>query len=96
MQRVIRCLAGPLHKSAKEVVTVEGIVQIIQSLGFPIACVVAMFIMWQSEVKAHDAEMEKMRTTLEDQSKATTEALNRNTIVLEKIMTLIGGDAKSA
>ena len=74
----------------------ESIVQIIQSLGFPIACVVAMFVMWQNEVKMHDAEMEKMRTTLEQQNKATTEALNRNTLVLEKIMTLIGGDAKSA
>lgn len=70
----------------------SDIVQIIQSLGFPIACVVAMFVMWQSEVKAHDQEMEKMRTTLEEQTKATTEALNNNTIILTRILERIGDD----
>ena len=70
----------------------ENVIQIIQSLGFPIACVVAMFWMWQTEVKTHDSEMEKMRTTLEEQTHQMTEALNRNTVVLEKIMTMLGGD----
>lgn len=68
----------------------SDIVQIIQSLGFPIACVVAMFCMWQSEVHAHDSEMEKMRTTLETQSKATTEALNNNTVILNRILERLG------
>ena len=68
----------------------EGIIQIIQSLGFPIACVVAMFVMWQQEVKAHDAEMDKMRTTLETQTAATTEALNNNTLVLTRILERLG------
>ena len=68
----------------------SDIVQIIQSLGFPIACVVAMFCMWQSEVHAHDAEMEKMRATLETQSKATTEALNNNTVILNRILERLG------
>ena len=45
-----------------------------------------MFVMWQQEVKAHDAEMENMRATLEDQSMATVEALNNNTRVLTRIM----------
>lgn len=68
----------------------QDIISIIQSLGFPVACVVAMFIMWQQEVKAHDVEMEKMRTTLETQSKATTDALNNNTQVLTRILERIG------
>lgn len=68
----------------------DEIVSIIQSLGFPIACVVAMFFMWQSEVKAHDAEMDKMRTTLEEQSKQTVEALNNNTLVLTRILERLG------
>lgn len=68
----------------------DGVIQIIQSLGFPIACVVAMFVMWQQEVKAHDEEMEKMRTTLEAQSKATTDALNNNTTILTRILDKIG------
>lgn len=70
--------------------SMEGIIQIIQSLGFPIACVVAMFVMWQSEVKAHDSEMEKMRATLETQTAATTEALNNNTVVLTRILERLG------
>ena len=68
----------------------QDVITIIQTLGFPIACVVAMFAMWQSEVKAHDSEMEKMRETMESQSKATVEALNNNTIILTRIMERIG------
>lgn len=71
----------------------DGVIQIIQSLGFPIACTVAMFCMWQSEVRNHHEEMEKMRTTLEDQAKATTEALQGNTVILAKILTKLGDDA---
>lgn len=68
------------------------IVNIIQSLGFPIACVVAMFCMWQKEVKSHDEEMESMRRTLNEQSTATTEALNNNTQVLTRILERLGID----
>lgn len=68
----------------------DGVIQVIQSLGFPIACVIAMFVMWQNEVKTHDEEMEKMRTTLETQTSATTEALNNNTKVLTRILERIG------
>lgn len=68
----------------------DSIIQIIQSLGFPIACVVCMFAMWQSEVKKHDEEMEKMRATLEEQSKSTVDALNNNTVVLTRILERLG------
>ena len=68
------------------------IVQIVQSLGFPVACVIAMFVMWQKEVKSHDEEMEAMRSTLEAQTKSTTEALNNNTLVLTRILERIGED----
>jgi hypothetical protein len=68
----------------------QDIVAIIQSLGFPIACVVAMFAMWQSEVKAHKEEMEKMRTTMAEQSSATVEALNNNSVVLARILERLG------
>lgn len=68
----------------------DGVIQVIQSLGFPIACVVAMFFAWQNEVKTHDSEMEKMRGTLETQSKATVDALNNNTLILTKILTKLG------
>ena len=68
----------------------QDIISIIQSLGFPIACVIAMFCMWQSEVKAHDSEMDKMRDTLEAQSKATVDALNNNTVILNRILERMG------
>lgn len=70
----------------------QDIVQVIQSLGFPIACVVAMFAMWQSEVKSHKEEMEQMRQTLEEQTAATTQAITNNTVVLTKILTKLGVD----
>lgn len=72
----------------------DVVIDMIQSLGFPIACVVALFAMWQSEVKAHDAEMDKMRTALEEQSKSTTEALNNNTVILTRILERLGVDDK--
>ncbi len=70
----------------------SDIISIIQSLGFPIACVVALFLMWQQEVKAHDVEMEKMRDQMAAQQNATIEALNNNTVMLQKILTRLGED----
>lgn len=72
----------------------NDVINLIQSLGFPIACVVALFAMWQSEVKAHDEEMDKMRTALEEQSKSTTEALNNNTVILTRILEKLGVEDK--
>lgn len=76
----------------QEVVTVDwgGITQVIQSLGFPIACVVAMFVMWQREVEAHKAEVDAMNQRIDEMAKATVTALNNNTTILQKILTKIG------
>lgn len=52
--------------------------QLIGTLGFPIACVCAMFWMWNKEREDHKAEMQKM-----------TEALNNNTQALIKIEEII-------
>lgn len=60
----------------------EEIVQIISNLGFPIACVVVMFWMQNKEREAHQAE-----------SKEWVDAINRNTVVMEKILTRLGVDA---
>mgnify|MGYP003290134078 CR=1 FL=1 len=48
--------------------------QIIGTLGFPIACVIAMFWMWNKEREDHKTEMQNM-----------TDALNNNTQALIKI-----------
>ena len=67
-----------------------GIIDAIKGLGFPIACVVAMFLMWQKEVESHKTEMAEMRKSMEEQNRATTEALNNNTMILQKILTKLG------
>lgn len=54
------------------------ITQLIGSLGFPIACVIAMFFFWNKEREDHKSEMQKM-----------TEALNNNTLALIKIESII-------
>lgn len=61
----------------------EEVVQIVTSLisnvGFPIACVIAMFYMQNKEREAHRAE-----------SAAWVEALNRNTDVMQKVLEKLG------
>ncbi|MBR3240099.1 MAG: hypothetical protein IKF99_21675 [Oscillospiraceae bacterium] len=55
------------------------ITTLISNIGFPIACVIAMFAMWNKEREDHKEEVTKM-----------TEAVNNNTTVLEKILTKLG------
>ena len=57
---------------------VATITQLIGSLGFPVACVIAMFYFWNKEREDHKLEMQKM-----------VEALNNNTLALVKIETAI-------
>ena len=58
------------------------ITTLISNIGFPIACVIAMFAMWNKEREDHKEEVTKM-----------TEAVNNNTTVLRQILTKIGVDA---
>lgn len=53
----------------------EVISNLISNLGFPIACVVAMFWMWNKERESHKAESDKW-----------IEAINNNTRVMEKVL----------
>ena len=61
----------------------EGVLQItsqlISNLGFPIACVCVMFWQQNEERKNHVKESEKW-----------VEALNRNTVVIERLCAKIG------
>lgn len=57
------------------------ITTLISNIGFPIACVVAMFAMWNKEREDHKDEVTKM-----------TEAVNNNTTVLRQILTKLGVD----
>lgn len=75
----------------------QDVITIIQSVGFPIACAVAMFLMLQNEQKAHREESEKMTETItdlklsfsdaiRDQESNITAAINNNTLVIQKLL----------
>lgn len=55
--------------------------QLIGSLGFPIACVIAMFYMWNREREDHKTEMGSV-----------TQALNNNTQALIRIEEYLKND----
>lgn len=59
----------------------EQLVDILTNFGFPIAVCAYLFFERAQERKEHREE-----------TKAITEALNNNTIVLEKILTTLGVD----
>lgn len=46
------------------------ITQLIGSLGFPIACVVAMFYYWNKEREDHKSEIDSIRSALENNTQA--------------------------
>lgn len=54
---------------------VDVISNLISNLGFPVACVVAMFWMWNKERESHKEESDKW-----------IEAINNNTRVMEKVL----------
>lgn len=75
----------------------QDFLTIIQNVGFPIACVIALFIMLQNEQKAHKSETEKLTETLtelkisfsesiHEQENNITEAINNNTLVIQKLL----------
>lgn len=75
----------------------EQIVTIIQTVGFPIACAVAMFIMLNNEQNAHMEESKKLTETVNDLKMSFSDALNQqrsemvtainnNTLVLQKLI----------
>lgn len=58
---------------------VQIVSQLVSNLGFPIACVCVMFWQQNEERKNHAAESEKW-----------VDALNRNTVAIEKLCAEIG------
>lgn len=83
----------------------QDFITIIQTVGFPIACAVAMFLMLQSEQKAHKEESTKLNETITDmkisfndaihaQQTTITEAINNNTLVIQKLLDKMEDDGK--
>lgn len=83
----------------------QDFITIIQTVGFPIACAVAMFLMLQSEQKAHKEESAKLNETITEmkisfndaihsQQTTITEAINNNTLVIQKLLDKMEDDGK--
>lgn len=75
----------------------EQIVTLIQTVGFPIACAVAMFVMLNNEQKQHKEESAQLTQTINDlkmsfsdtintQKSEMTSAINNNTLVIQKLI----------
>lgn len=59
----------------------DTIVQIISTVGFPIACCVVMFYMWDREREMHDQEVKEI-----------TKAITNNNILLQRLIDHLGGE----
>ena len=78
----------------------ETFITIVQSVGFPIAVAVAMFVMLQQEQKQHKEESQQIRDALTEQKLVfaeaihnqearTTEAINNNTLVMQRLVDML-------
>lgn len=83
----------------------QDFINIVQGVGFPIACCIALFVMLQNQQKQHKEETEQIRAALIDQKVAfteaihsqesrTTEAVNNNTMVMQRLVDMLEGDKK--
>lgn len=75
----------------------EQVITLIQTVGFPIACAIAMFMMLNNEQKAHKDESQQITATITDlkisfqdslnqQKSDMVTALNNNTLALQKLI----------
>ena len=75
----------------------QDIITVIQTVGFPIACAVAMFLMLNQEQKSHKEETTELTRTINDlkasfaeainsQRSEMVNAINNNTLVIQKLL----------
>lgn len=75
----------------------DEIISIIQTVGFPIACAIAMFMMLKKETEAHKEESQRLTQTIDDmklsfndaihaQETTIAQAINNNTLVIQKLL----------
>lgn len=89
--------------AAEAVSGVPDVITIIQTVGFPIACCIGLFIYLIKTAKAHKEEVNELkqaiydlRTSVSDsmtqQNKELTQAINNNTIAMQRLADKIGND----
>lgn len=71
---------------AEAVSSVPDFVTIIQTVGFPIACCIGLFILLFRMNKSHKEEVAEMKEAFYQQSKETNQAINNNTLALQKLV----------
>lgn len=71
---------------AEAVSSVPDFVTIIQTVGFPIACCIGLFILLFRMNKSHKEEVTEMKEAFYQQSKETNQAINNNTLALQKLV----------
>lgn len=62
-------------------VDVNMVTQLISAVGFPIACTCALFYFWNREREDHVSETKELK-----------DAINNNTLVMQKLIDKLGGD----
>lgn len=69
---------------------VNEILQSVSTLGFPIVCAVAMAWYVKYMTDRNREEIGKLNTQHQQEMKEVTEALNNNTLALQKLTDVIG------
>jgi len=70
----------------------NDIIQIIQTVGFPISACVGMAFYVKYITDKNDAKIENLEKTHGEAMEKITKALNNNTIALTKLTERLGGD----
>ena len=68
------------------------VVQIISTLGFPIAMCIGACIFIKYQFDSNNKNMEELRKEHREEVKGMTDALNNNTLALQKLIDKIGDE----
>lgn len=69
---------------------VNGIISIVGSLGFPIAACIAMGFFFSKTNENYRLDIKEMQSNHKTEMESVKEALNNNTIALQKLIDKIG------
>lgn len=66
--------------------TVQAIINVVQSLGFPIAMCIGACVFIKYQFDTNNKNLEELRKEHKEEVSKMTEALNNNTLVLQKLV----------
>lgn len=66
--------------------TVQAIISVVQSLGFPIAMCIGACIFIKYQFDANNKNVAELRQEHKDEVSKMTDALNNNTLVVQKLI----------